>query len=100
MKKILIGKNCFTAVREFVVKDCPCLESIEIDENSFNNHPGWGDYSGDENDKLNTDHSFHICSCPKLMTLTIKKGSFIDFAGAFEIKGRAFKDLFNRLQQP
>ena len=93
MKTIVIGKESFKAVREFVVKDCPSLISIEIDENCFNNHSGWSDYSGEDNDKLNTDHSFHISSCPNLTTLTIKKGSFIDFAGAFEIKSKYYNNL-------
>lgn len=98
LTQVVIGNSCFAHGREFVVDNCSQLESIEVGENSFNSYHNWGDFSGDDNLVLNKQNRcFKICNCAKLKTLVIKKGSFIDFAGTFDIQSCLSLRLSNRL---
>ena len=68
LKTILIGYNCFTNVREFVIDGLASLESVKISKYCFR--------MGNEK---RDDGICRITNCPNLRQLEIDNGSFGDF---------------------
>ena len=73
LKRIEIGNDCFSYVREFVIDGLESLESVKIGGNCFR-------IGGEERD----DGICRITNCPNLRQLEIGDDSFEDFK-SFEI---------------
>lgn len=92
LKKVIIGSNCCKEVNEVVIDGCEQLESIIIGEDSFNNYPDWIHYYRDEDlDKfMNRNRTLTICNCPLLKQIQFHPGTFVDYAGKFELRSLIF----------
>ena len=73
LKRIVIGDGCFKCVRLFELDGLNELESVVIGEWSFK-----------ISDKERTDGECRIVNCPKLKSIQIGNGSFIDYR-SFEL---------------
>ncbi len=77
LQSLVIGNECFSSVKQFIIKDKEFLKSIQIGENSFTSQK-----KGKGNDP---SKSFSITSCPSLQSIEIGCFSFSDYAGKFEL---------------
>ena len=68
LKRIEIGNNCFTNIREFVIDGLASLESLIIGKNCFG-----------ISEKERDDGICRITNCPNLRQLEIGDASFRDF---------------------
>ena len=68
LKRIEIGNRCFGSVRSFELIGLSELESVVIGQHSFR-------ISGAERN----DGSYRIVNCPKLKSIQIGDGSFLDY---------------------
>ena len=78
LESIEIGNECFGSIQTFKIDGLNRLKTIKIGKNSFTQKK-----NDDGNDK---SKSFHILNCESLKSIEIRKYSFSDYAGEFELK--------------
>ena len=72
LKKVIIGFISFTHVRHFELSNCPNVQSLQVEEGSFNNVKSSGQING------NTG-CCRIYGCSKLKTIEINDRAFWDY---------------------
>ena len=89
LRKIEVGKNCFKNCDKIVIEDCPFLRRFEVAEDSFTKTENWKNFDSEEEREAlcNNDRSLIIRRCELLKVILINNGSFVDFAGKFELSG-------------
>lgn len=76
LREMHIGISCFQQLREFIIKDFPNLELLNLNRENFQI---WTRLDNDVWDCGNEGGSCIICSCPKLEIITIGSNVFFNY---------------------
>ena len=76
LREIHIGINCFQQLREFIIRDFPSLELLNLNRENFQI---WTRMDNDVWDCGNEGGSCLICSCPKLKMIAMGCNVFFNY---------------------
>ena len=91
LAELKFGDNSFNNVLNVVIEDCFDLEKITFGVNCFNAFKNWKQLESSQLKQVfNPNKNLCIRNCMSLKYLLFNPGSFVDFAGSFELKSTLF----------